>query len=251
MVSFLKKTALNIIFFTLLPVFTLACLLILTIPVIIVRLVAGHRTALKWLRYVILWYGYVVVRCFTFPFVKIEYKDYEDGKKIGPCVYVSNHRSFSDGFLLAHLNVEGVQVVNIWPFRIPVLGLMARLAGYLSINEMSFEEFSQKACELLGQGVSIGAFPEGSRSGNKTLMSFHGSVFRVALMVRCPIVPVCITGNENIPPRGSFLLNPGIVKIHKLPALRWEDYQALSPFNLKNKVKDMIQREIETMEIAC
>jgi 1-acyl-sn-glycerol-3-phosphate acyltransferase len=250
-VNFLKKAALNIIFFTLLLVFTVACLLVLTIPVILVRLIAGKRMTQKCLRHIILWYGYVVVCCFTFPFVKIEYKDYEDGKKIGPCVYVSNHRSFSDGFLLAHLNVEGVQVVNIWPFRIPVLGFMARLAGYLSINEMTFEEFSQKACELLGQGVSIGAFPEGSRSGNKTLMSFHGSAFRVALMARCPIVPVCITGNENIPPRGSFLLNPGLVKIHKLPALSWEDYQALTPFSLKNKIRDMIQREIEMMEVMC
>ena len=247
----LKKVVLNIAFYSLFLVFTLACLFVLTGPVVLVRLLAGKRTAQKWLRHIMLWYGYVVVRCFTFPFIHIEYRDYEDGKKIGPCVYVSNHRSFSDGFLLAHLNVEGVQVVNVWPFRIPIIGIMARLAGYLSINTMPFEKFSQVACELLGQGVSIGAFPEGSRSGNRTLMSFHGAVFRVALMARCPIVPVCITGNENIPPRGSWLLNPGVVKIHKLPALKWEDYQSLTPFNLKNKVRDMIQQEIEAMEAVC
>ena len=247
----LKKVILNITFYSLLLVFTLVCLLVLTAPVVLVRLLAGKRTTQKSLRFIMLWYGYVVVRCFTFPFIHIEYRDYEDGKKIGPCVYVSNHRSFSDGFLLAHLNVEGVQVVNIWPFRIPIIGIMARLAGYLSINTMPFEKFSQVACELLGQGVSIGAFPEGSRSGNRTLMSFHGAVFRVALMARCPIVPVCITGNENIPPRGSWLLNPGVVKIHKLPALKWEDYQSLTPFNLKNKVRDMIQQEIEAMEAVC
>jgi len=250
-VFLLKKVVLNIAFYSLFLVFTLACLLVLTGPVLLVRLLAGKRTAQKWLRHIMLWYGYVVVRCFTFPFIHIEYRDYEDGKKIGPCVYVSNHRSFSDGFLLAHLNVEGVQVVNIWPFRIPIIGIMARLAGYLSINTMPFETFSQWACELLGQGVSIGAFPEGSRSGNRTLMSFHGAVFRVALMARCPIVPVCITGNEKIPPRGSCLLNPGTVKIHKLPALKWEDYQSLTPFNLKNKVRDMIQQEIEAMEAVC
>ena len=247
----IKKAALNLTFFTLFLVFSPICLFVLTAPVLLVRLLAGKRMAQKWLRHIMLWYGYVVARCFTFPFVRIEYKDYEDYEKIGPCIYVSNHRSFSDAFLIAHMNVEGVQVANIWPFRIPILGLMARLAGYLSINAMSFEEFSQKAYELLRQGVSIAAFPEGSRSGNRTLMSFHGAVFRVALMARCPIVPVCITGNENIPPRGSWLLNPGMVKIHKLPALKWEYYQSLTPFNLKNKVRDMIQQEIETMEAVC
>jgi 1-acyl-sn-glycerol-3-phosphate acyltransferase len=128
---------------------------------------------------------------------------------------------------------------------------MAQLAGYLSIKTMSFEEFAQKACELLGQGVSIGAFPEGSRSGNRVLMPFHGAIFRVALSARCPIIPVCITGNERIPPRGSCLLNPGTVKIHKLPALAWESYQSLTPFQLKNKVRDMIHQEIQAMETAC
>ncbi|MFH0985041.1 MAG: lysophospholipid acyltransferase family protein [Candidatus Omnitrophota bacterium] len=247
----LKKIVLNITFYALLLVFTLACLLVLTVPVVLVRLLAGKRMTQKWLRSIMLGYGYGVVRCFTFPFVRIEYRDDEEGKKMGPCVYVSNHRSFSDGFLVAHLKVEGVQVVNIWPFRIPIIGIMARLAGYLSINTLSFEDFSRKACELLGQGVSIVAFPEGSRSGNRTLKPFHGAIFRVALAARCPIVPVCITGNENIPPRGSCLLNPGTVKIHKLPALKWEDYGSLTPFHLKNKVRDMIQKEIEVMEAAC
>jgi 1-acyl-sn-glycerol-3-phosphate acyltransferase len=247
----LKKVALNSTFYTLLLVFTSVCLLVLVGPVLLARLLAGKRMTQKWLRWIMLCYGYVVARYFTFPFVRIEYKDSEDGKKIGPCVYVSNHRSFSDGFLVAHFKVECVQVVNVWPFRIPVLGLMARLAGYLSVNTMPFEEFSQKACALLGQGVSIVAFPEGSRSGNRTLKSFHGALFRVALTARCPIVPVCITGNENIPPRGSCLLNPGMVKIHKLQALRWEDYQSLTPFHLKNKVRDIIQQEIEVMETAC
>lgn len=248
---FLKKATLNVVFYTLFPVFTLVFLLVFTVPIILVRLLAGKRTTQKWLRHIMLWYGYVVARCLTFPFVRIEYRDQEDGKHLGPSIYVSNHRSFSDGFLVAHLNVEGVQVVNIWPFRIPIIGLMAQLAGYLSVNTMPFEEFSQKACELLGQGVSIGAFPEGTRSGNRSLLSFHGAVFRVALLARCPIVPVCITGNERIPPRGSCLLNPGTVKIHKLPALRWEEYQFLTPFQLKNKVRDMIHQEIETMEAMC
>ena len=32
---------------------------------------------------------------------------------------------------------ECVQIVNVWPFRIPVLGLYAKFSGYLNIRMMS------------------------------------------------------------------------------------------------------------------
>ena len=180
--------------------------------------------------------------------MRILYKDYGVNHPVGPYLFISNHRSASDAFLMAHLSYESIQVVNIWPFRIPVIGFFAGLAGYLSIKEMSFDEFSQRAFELLKQGVCVITFPEGTRSENKKMGRFHSSIFRVALQSRCPIVPLCICGNENIPRKGSLLLRPGIVRMHKLPALQWEDYKNLSPFKLKNKVRNIIADELAAME---
>jgi len=120
-------------------------------------------------------------------------------------------------------------------------------AGYLSVREMPFEEFSRKTVELLGQGVSVITFPEGTRSGDKPMGQFHGSIFRVALQAKCPIAPVCINGNKNIPPRGSLLLRPGTIRVHKLPALQWEEYEDMKPFELKNRVRDIIAREQAVM----
>jgi 1-acyl-sn-glycerol-3-phosphate acyltransferase len=68
------------------------------------------------------------------------------------------------------------------------------------------------------------------------------------LQSRCPIVPICISGNKNIPLRGSLILHPGIIKVHKLPALQWEKYKDLKPFKLKNKVRDIIARELAIMD---
>ena len=207
----------------------------------------SHRRAMKLFRSAIRWYGIIIIKILPFPLVKIHYKDYAASDK-QPSIFVANHRSASDPFLIACLPGELVQVVNTWPFRIPVLGLIARLAGYLSINEMPFEEFSRQIVKLLNQGVSIVTFPEGTRSAGKAMGQFHGSIFRIALQAKFPIVPVCITGNEKIPLKGLLRLRPGNIKVHKLSELKWEEYKDLKPFKLKNMVRDIMAAEIALME---
>ena len=115
---------------------------------------------------------------------------------------------------------------------------------------MPFDEFFHKMTRLLDEKVNVIAFPEGTRSTSKKLGQFYSSVFRVAMKAKCSIVPVCITGNETIPPKGSVLLNPGTIKIHKLPPLPWEEYKNLTPFALKNRVRDIIAKETARMDAA-
>ena len=146
------------------------------------------------------------------------------------------------------LKREAVQVVNNWPFKIPIIGLVARYAGYLSIRTMPFDQFLKQGCQLLEQGVCLIAFPEGSRSTDKTVCQFNGAIFRVAQAARVPIIPVCLSGNQRIPEKGSGFLTPGTVKVHKLPALEWESFKDFSPFKLKNKVREIIQAEVDQLE---
>jgi 1-acyl-sn-glycerol-3-phosphate acyltransferase len=244
----MKIVALNIAFYLSFIIFSAIAIPLLTLLVAITALFSSRRKTMKRFRRAISWYGIFIIRVLAFPFVRIHYKDYEkDVPYTGGYIFVCNHRSASDPFLMACLPYEIVQVVNIWPFRIPVLGIYARWAGYLSVREMPFEEFSQKAVGLLRQGISIAVFPEGTRSGGPEMGQFHGAVFRVAIKARCPVVPVCIMGNENIPSR-NFVMYPGTIKIHKLPALCWEDYKDMSPFKLKNRVRELISQHIERIE---
>jgi 1-acyl-sn-glycerol-3-phosphate acyltransferase len=143
---------------------------------------------------------------------------------------------------------EVIQIVNSWPFRIPVLGFYARLSGYLNINNMQSQVFFEKASGLLKEKVSIAFFPEGTRSGSRKVGNFHGAAFRLALMSKIPIVPLCISGNENIPPKGSLLLHPGIIRVRRLPAIGWDEYKDLSVFTLKNMVRERIVLELDRME---
>ena len=247
-ISELKLLYLNISFYSLFVLFSIIGIPILTLYIAFLSLFVSKRVVMKRFRRAISFYGAVITRLLPFPLVRVLYHDHDRNGKQGPFIFVSNHRSSSDAFLMACLPYECIQVVNIWPFKIPVLGMFARMAGYLSVREMPFEKFSDDAAELLSQGVSIIAFPEGTRSGGKEVGQFHGSVFRVALRTRSKIVPLCITGNENVPPRGSLLLQPETIRIHKLPALQWEDYKDFSPFKLKNHVRNIIAEQLALME---
>ncbi len=225
---------------------TVGMFLVFFLPVVGLKIIAGERTAMRALRAAICGYGTLVIRVLTFPFIRIEYRDDEPERK-SACVFVCNHRSASDAFLMAFLNREVVQVVNNWPFKIPVLGWVAQRAGYLSVRSMPFQAFHGKARALLEEGVSVVAFPEGSRSTEPELRQFNGAVFRVAQAARVPVVPVCISGNERIPERNTNLFNPGTIRVHKLKALEWESFKDDLPFHFKNNVRKILQTEFIRM----
>ena len=244
----MKKTLFNLTYYPLFVIVTIGMSAFFFFPVIIARPFLGYRRTLWVVRYLIRWYGLVIMRFLMFPFVRTIYKDYEEGKDPGACIYVCNHRSSTDPFLMANLNTEIIHVVSKWPFKVPVIGWIAKVAGYLNIQEMTFEEFEARTCRLLQENVSIVAFPEGSRATDCDVRQFNGTIFRVAQKARVPIVPVCISGNQKIPEKGSGILTPGTIYMHKLPAIHWEEFKDLIPFKLKNMVREIIQSEVDKLE---
>ena len=248
MMRIFKIACLNLIFYPFFIILTLTALVNLGSLILLLVLFLPKRKILKLIRHAIRWYGAVIIRILPFPFIRLDYKNFDTLNPAGPYLFVCNHRAASDPFFMAVFPYEIVQIVNIWPFRLPALGIIAKMAGYLSVREMPYAKFADKTTELIAEGVSIAAFPEGTRSRNKSVGQFHSAIFRTALDTHAAIVPVCITGNEKVPPIGSGFLQPGLVKIHRLPALIWEEYKTFSAFKLKNYVREIIAKEVETMD---
>lgn len=229
----------NIWYYTLFCVATVLSVAV-SLPLIAgVRLFTGKRAALRATRIAIVLYGKICM-ALTWPFIRLNFSGYEKGEKGKARVYICNHQSSSDPFLMGLINAELVQVVNIWPFKLPILGPVAKIAGYLSVREMPFEDFKTRASSLLADGVSICAFPEGTRSRDGNVGPFHGAIFRVCQNVKVPIVPVCITGNADKPRRGTIVLQPGRVQVDCLPPIRPETYEKMSAFQIKNHVRNAI-----------
>jgi len=223
--------------------------LVLAVPyVYLFDLLGRNRRRTLWLvRRTISHYGATAMHC-GWPLIRVRFIDYAPQEK-PPFVFVANHRSASDAFLMSVLPVECVEILNIWPSRLPFVNCFSRLAGYLRVREMPFDQFIEAGSRLLADGVSIIAFPEGTRSGSCQLGQFHGSAFRLAQHVGAKICPVTISGNEHIPSRGSLVLHPGRIVISKLPAVTCEQYQELNAYRLKTRVRETMRKHLDAQPV--
>lgn len=242
-----KAVLLSIYFYTLFLIGSAVVIPVLIVLVALWQPFHSLRSTMKRVRRAISLYGRMIT-ALPYPMIRVRYEDRAQGDPPGPYIFVANHRSASDAFLMCVLPHEAVQVVNTWPFRIPVLGLFAKVAGYLNVKNLPYEEFLAKAGKLLREGVSLVFFPEGTRSGGKAMGTFHGSAFRLALEEKAAIVPLCVSGSENIPPKGKLTLHPGTIRVRRLPAIPWEEYGNLNAFALKNRVRELIRQELTAME---
>lgn len=231
------------------PLVTLAFLICGVLYVLAFLLITRNRRRTKWLlRRTISHYGAAIIRC-GWPLIRVDYVDLAPDDK-PPFVFVSNHRSASDAFIMARLPYECIQVINNWPSKIPIFGPIAAAAGYLKVRKMPFSAFVQAGKKLLSEGTSIIAFPEGTRSGSRRIGMFHGSSIRLAREAGVNIVPLAISGSENIPRRGSMVLHPGQIIISKLPAIHPDQLKDMSVYQLKSTVRDQIRRELDAQPVS-
>ena len=247
MLARLKLYLFNGYFYTGFIISAVTLIPLLTLYVACTRPFTSHRCAMKRFRRAMVWWGRVIA-FIPWPFIRIRYELCGENDVTRPYIFICNHRSAVDAFLLGVLPHEFVEIVNDWPFRIPVLGFYARYAAFLNIRNMPHVEFMRSASELLHQGVSIVFFPEGTRATGRKMGSFHGAAFRLALETGVSIVPLCIIGNETVMPKGSALLRPGTIRIRQLLPVTCSEYGELSNFALKKRIWDIIDRELVAME---
>lgn len=218
----------------------------LTLYVACFRPFTSHRETMKRVRHSMVLWGRLVAAV-LFPFVRVRYETGGTGEPQEPCIFICNHQSASDAFLMGVLSCEFVEIVNDWPFKIPVLGPYAKLGGFINIKATPPEEFMEQTVQLLQEGVSIIFFPEGTRSVGEVMGSFHSTAFRLAQNTGVPVIPLCIVGNEKIPPKGSSLLHPGLIRVRRLPPFTREQYEALPVFAFKKLVWDTMNAELQRM----
>ena len=119
----------------------------------------------------------------------------------GGVLLVSNHLSSADPPMLA------AAMYPRWPkFMAKIELFQKRGAGYLFALSGAFpvRRFDadlgalREAERLLRKGEVLGMFPEGHRSETGALIEAHPGTALIALRSKAPVVPVAITGSENL-----------------------------------------------------
>jgi 1-acyl-sn-glycerol-3-phosphate acyltransferase len=103
-------------------------------------------------------------------------------------------------------------------FKYPIYGAYMRGRGTVPVNNESAagtRKMMKRMKEEFEQGHSLLVFPEGTRTVNGQLGELQAGVFRVALQIGAPIVPVTVTGMYRVMRKGSYLIRPGhTVTVH-------------------------------------
>jgi 1-acyl-sn-glycerol-3-phosphate acyltransferase len=100
--------------------------------------------------------------------------------------------------------------------KLPVLSLVLDQARFVPIERLNPKQAQtgiDLGAQLLANGHSFIAFPEGTRSRDGLLGEFKKGVFVMAIKAQAPVMPVTILGSASVQPRGSYAIRPGRVHV--------------------------------------
>lgn len=148
-----------------------------------------------------LW-GWLLVRA---TFLPVHVEGEENIEKGQSYVIVANHQSCYDIFLLiGFLNIDIRWMMKASLMDIFVLGRASRISGHISVDRSSpskIQDTYRQACESITEGVSLAVFPEGHRSQDGKLGTFHRGAFSIADKLQVPVLPITIGGTYEVMPR--------------------------------------------------
>ena len=127
-------------------------------------------------------------------------------------IIVCNHLSYLDSILLISLYPKHTTIAKDRLFAIPVLGMVAKHAGYIpSSGRGRYAELLLNSLEAitanLEQGGNIIIFPEGTRSRDGRIGDLQKGAFKIAKYCKAPIQVLKVGNTNKLFPPGKFLFN--------------------------------------------
>jgi 1-acyl-sn-glycerol-3-phosphate acyltransferase len=126
----------------------------------------------------------------------------------GRTVFVSNHESQADPFLISFLPWEMKWLGKASLFKIPFAGWNMALAGDIPIHRgegRSARGAMERCKHWLDRGMPVIIFPEGTRSPDGKLGPFKDGAFRLALDSGAQIFPIAVCGTRKALPKHSWI----------------------------------------------
>ena len=169
--------------------------------------------------------------------IRLDVSGRDSVDRVNPSVFMANHLSFLDGPLLFYLIPQVVRVIiKKEILHIPIIGWAMGFVGFVPVDRKGLKSGRrsiERATRLIKtKGYSYLIFPEGTRSRDRKMQSFHRGAFFLAINSKTPIVPITIEGTYSLMPKGSPLTKKGKVRVifHKavsVNGLTQEDMPAL------------------------
>ena len=163
---------------------------------------------LSWFYYV----GRIITKLALLFLTHREVKGKENIPDSGPLVIIANHLSVTDPPILgSSVNKKMIFMAKEELFHSRLTGYFIRSFGSFPVRRGVLDRKAlQQSEEVLRQGMALAMFPEGSRSPTAQLRPAFPGAALMALRSRARILPVGITGTENIKGKTWLFRRPSI-----------------------------------------
>jgi 1-acyl-sn-glycerol-3-phosphate acyltransferase len=159
-------------------------------------------------------------------------------------IVMPNHTSNLDAAILFGLiDLQPKAVVKKELYSFPFLHYCLRFAGFIEIDRKDPIQAKQaiaRAVAALQAGSTFIIFPEGTRSRTGQLGVFKKGAFVVAIEAASKIVPLAVSGANELLPPGRFLIRPGTIRVRVLDAVDASQYSYGDRERLLDEVRGRI-----------
>jgi 1-acyl-sn-glycerol-3-phosphate acyltransferase len=131
-------------------------------------------------------------------------------------IFVSNHQSIYDIPVVFWSVPWQIRIIAKSSLgRFPFLGWHLRRTGHLLVDRKRPDRpgILRKWRALVGQGLSLIIFPEGTRSPDGVVAPFKGGSILLAIEAQLPIVPLSVDGTRDVMRKGRLMVCPGHVRL--------------------------------------
>ena len=140
------------------------------------------------------------------------------------CIFISNHVSNLDPpVILPEIPSMTSVLLKQELMRIPMLGTAMRMGKFVPVERSNSREAAKRSIDAakaaLDSGLHILVFAEGTRSADGHLGQFKKGPFFLAQQTGAPIIPVAISGTEQMMRKGSIAIHPGVARVQMLPPI--------------------------------
>jgi 1-acyl-sn-glycerol-3-phosphate acyltransferase len=157
--------------------------------------------------------------------VRVEVRGLSGLERDRTYVFISNHQSIYDipvvfATLPYQLRIIAKESLGQFPF----LGWHLRRTGHLLVDRRNPDRAGilRRWKALVGEGLSLIVFPEGTRSADGRVGLFKAGSVLLAIEAQLPIVPVSVDGTRHVMRKGELTTRPGHATVVVHPPIETE-----------------------------
>jgi len=200
-------------------------------------------------------YGIILFLVKTYLRITHDIRHYglENIPKSGPAVFVANHTSIIDGFIIGCYLPRKIHYIGkSTEFQTPAKRFFFFLSRTFPVRRYDTDPIAlRNGFRVLRDGELMGIFPEGERTWDGEMLPLRRGVVRFLLSAGVPIVPAAVSGAfENQPRWGGIIERlPMILRVGEpiiVSQKRGKDQQESDIVSLQNRLETDIKKLIKS-----